>query len=347
MKPFKIAYFDRWQHPLGLEMISASPDIELIELSTADPADAVWPRLAEAHGYQIHSSRYDLPPAYFATSALFGRCPNLLAVSATGAGYDTVDVGACTRAGVIAVNQSGGNKEAVAEHTLAMMIALSKRMAAADLALRRERGWHRNDFIGNDIFGKTLGLVGLGNIGSRVAELCADAFKMRVLAYDPYLSEPQFVERKAARVDLRVLLSEADFISLHCPRNAETFRMIGGEQFALMKPSAFFITTARGGIHDEEALYRALVEQRIAGAGIDVWDAEPPPLDHPLLTLDQVIATPHTAGVTHEARRQVALGAVEQWFSLSKGQRPERLLNPHAWPQFMARYLQLFACPIV
>ena len=205
-------------------------------------------------------------------------------MSSNGAGYDTVDVKACTEAGVLVVNQSGGNRHSVAEHVLAMLLTLSKRIIETDRVMRREDGMNRNTYIGNEAHGKTIGIVGLGNVGSRVAELCRGLFAMPVLAYDPYLSAEEVARRGARKVELDTLMAEADFVSVNCPLTEETRGMIGAKQFARMKPTAFFINTARGFIHDEKALEELLKAKKIAGAGLDVWDKEPPPTNHPLLS---------------------------------------------------------------
>lgn len=206
--------------------------------------------------------------------------------------------------------------------------------------MRREIGYSREDVMGHEIRGKTLGLVGMGHIGTRVAAL-AQAFGMQVIATDPYLSEDEIARRGARSVSFHDLLAQADIVSLHCPRDANTLHMMNVDAFARMKLGALFITTARGGIHDENALAAALRSGHLAGAGIDVWDQEPPPLDHPLLTMDNVFATFHTAGVTHEARRNVAAIAAEQIVQLLQGERPPRLINPEVWPAFERRRQQL------
>jgi D-3-phosphoglycerate dehydrogenase len=267
-----------------------------------------------------------------------------LCVSTSGAGYDTVDVDACSKAGVIVVNQAGMNAGAVAEHTLGMMLSLSKRIVECDHRLRRERGFPREEVMGRDIAGRTLGVIGIGHIGARVARL-ADAFGMTVLAYDPYVAADEIIRRGARPASFEDLLGQSDFVSIHCPRNAETIGMIGARAIGLMKDGATLITTARGGIVDEAALYAALKSGHLAGAGIDVWDKEPPPLDHPLLTLDTVIATYHTAGVTVEARRNMAAQAAEQVVGILKGGRPPRLINPDIWPAYRARFEALIGVP--
>lgn len=165
---------------------------------------------------------------------------------------------------------------------------------------------------------------------------------MRVLAYDPYLDAATTTRRGAEKVSLEELLRTADFVSVNCPLTAETRGMIGAPHYAMMKKSAFFITTARGSIHDERALADALAGRRIAGAGLDVWEKEPPPLDHPLLAFDTVIASPHSAGATVEARTNLAAMAAEQILDIIDGKRPPRILNPEAWPAFARRFERTF-----
>jgi D-3-phosphoglycerate dehydrogenase len=227
-------------------------------------------------------------------------------------------VAACTKAGIIVVNQAGINARAVAEQTLGVMLSLSKRIAESDKRLRRERGFAREELMGHDIAGKILGVVGIGHVGTRVAYL-ANAFGMTVLAYDPYVGVEEIARRGARSVTLDELLARSDFVSIHCPRTNETLGMIDARAFARMKKGAVFVTTARGGIADEAALFKALQSSHLSGAGVDVWDKEPPPLQHPLLTLDNVIATFHTAGVTMEARHDMAEQAAEQIVGLLKG----------------------------
>ena len=324
------------------DILGERADVQLQRLENDSPDATATPVLQAAHAYQVGSSRDELDLQYHVGSALLARTPNLLAVSTNGAGYDTVDVEACSKAGVLVVNQAGGNREAVAEHVLAMMLCLSKRIIQTDRFMRRASGIERNAFIGNDIYGKCIGVVGIGHVGSRVAELCRSLFGMRVLAYDPYLSAAEISARGAEPVTLEELLRRADFVSLHCPLAADTRGMIGTKQFALMQPQAYFISTARGGIHDEAALAVALGEKRLAGAGLDVWAKEPPPADHPLLQFDNVLVSPHTAGVTREARANIAKIAAEQMLQILDGKRPPRILNPAVWPTYAKRFERTF-----
>ena len=253
-----------------------------------------------------------------------------------------MDVKDCTAAGVLVVNQSGGNREAVAQHVLGMLLCLAKRIVETDRALRSGTLNDRNRFWGRETQGRTIGIVGIGNVGRRIAELTSGLLGMQVLAYDPYVSAEQIAARGATKVALDDLLRRADFVSINCPLTEETRGMIGARELALMQPHTYFITTARGFIHDEMALVEALREKRIAGAGLDVWDKEPPPPDHPLLNLDNVIASPHTAGLTPEARATMGRIAAEQMLACLDGKRPPRLVNPDVWPAYAKRFERAF-----
>jgi D-3-phosphoglycerate dehydrogenase len=263
-------------------------------------------------------------------------------VSTSGVGYDTVDVGACTDAGVLVVNQAGGNREAVAEHALGMLIALSKRIGETNLVMRRERLADRTAFMGNDAFAKTIGIIGLGNVGSRLAELTRGLFAMKVLTYDPYLTAAMCAERGAEKVELADLMRRSDYVSINCPLTEETRGMVGAAEFALMRRGSFLITTARGHIHDEAALADALARRQLAGAGLDVWAAEPPPCDHPLLKFDNVLVSPHTAGVTRETRRNMGRIAAEQVLDALDGKPVARKVNPEVWPRYAKRFAERF-----
>lgn len=332
----RVVRSDLWVDAVFDARLSRESDIELQVFPVKGNPQAALAALAQAHVYQISAAKDELPREWFAQAELLAQCPELLCVSAGGAGYDTVDVAACTAAGVAVVNQSGGNAVSVAEHTLGLMLGVSRRMLEGDRRLRREIGYPREAVMGHEMAGKTVGLVGIGNIGRRVAAL-AQAFGLQVLACDPLLP-PDEIERRGARaVPFDQLLAQSDFVSLHCPRDATTLKMMNAQAFAAMKRGAIFISTARGGIHDEAALTQALQSGHLAGAGLDVWDQEPPPLDHPLLAMDNVFATFHVAGVTHEARRNVASIAAEQIVGVLSGQRPPRLINPDVWPEFEKR----------
>jgi len=332
----RVVRSDLWIDRAFDEGLAREPDVSLSVFAVEGNPAVAWDMLAGAHVYHISAAKDELPQVFFARAELLARCPNLLCVSAGGAGYDTVDVAACTAAGVAVVNQAGGNAASVAEHTLGLMLGVSRRMVEGDRRMRREIGYGREDVMGHEIRGFTLGLVGIGHIGTRVAAL-ARAFGMEVIATDPFLSSEEIARRGAKAVSFEELLELSDFVSLHCPRDASTLKMMNADAFARMRKGAIFITTARGGIHDEAALAQALQSGHLAGAGLDVWDQEPPPLDHPLLAMDNVFATFHIGGVTHEGRRNVATIGAEQIVSLLAGERPPRLINPEVWPEFEKR----------
>jgi D-3-phosphoglycerate dehydrogenase / 2-oxoglutarate reductase len=338
----RVFYVRYLAHPCYLDIIAQRPEIRVDKVEHETPDEIAAPVIASAHAYQIGSSRDELPGRFHARGELLARMPNLLVVSTNGAGFDTVDVKVCDQAGVLVINQSGGNAEAVAAHVLAMMLMLSKRMTHTDHALRRGTMRDRLGFMGHDIKGRTIGIVGLGNVGSRVAELCRGLFAMRVIACDPHLDAATIAARGVGKVTLEELLRTADFVSINCPLDDSTRGMIGVKEFALMQPHAYFITTARGFVHDERALADALRTKQIAGAGLDVWDKEPPPPDHPLLQFDNVLATPHTAGMTHEARANMGRIAAEQLIMTLDGKRPPRIVNPQVWPAYAKRFEQTF-----
>jgi D-3-phosphoglycerate dehydrogenase len=338
----QISYIGGYIDPGFDRSIEACSDLSLIRIDKSQPFAALHETLAASHAIQIDSARLDIPEHLRIGREFLSQCPNVLVVSASGAGFDAIDVAACTEAGVIAVNQTGGNREAVGEHTLGMMLSLTKRIGETDKALRTGEIVDRIAYMGDDLYGKTVGIVGFGNTGTRVAELCAGLFAMKVLAYDPYVGENAIATRGVHKVELTELLQTADFVSLHCPLTAETTRMIGAREYALMKKGSFFLTAARGGIHDEAALYEALASGHLAGAGVDVWEQEPPPADHPLLSLRNVIASPHTAGVTHAARKRLALMAAEQLIDILRGGTPQRMLNAEVLPRFRERFAQAF-----
>jgi D-3-phosphoglycerate dehydrogenase / 2-oxoglutarate reductase len=338
----RVFYVKYLAHQVYADILGARPDVRLDRLENESPEQVAAPILAAAHAYQIGAARDELARHFHADRDLLARAPNLLIVSSNGAGYDPVDVEACTATGVLVVNQSGGNANSVAEHALGMLLTLSKRILEADRALRRSAGVNRNDLIGTEAQGKTIGIVGIGHVGRRVAQLCMGLLGMTVLAYDPYLSPGEIAAHGAVKVELDELLRRSDYVSISCPLTKDNRGMIGAREFALMQPHAFFITTARGFIHDENALFEALRDRRIAGAGLDVWAKEPPPPDHPLLQFDNVLASPHTAGVTREARMNMGRIAAEQILCALDGQRPPRIINPEVWPHYAERFERAF-----
>lgn len=337
----RVVRFDLWIDPVFDRRLRREPDLALQIGAAAGPREKGLSLLADAHVFHVSPAKDELPQWLYVNDELLAKCPNLLCISSGGAGYDTTDVAACTRAGVAVMNQAGGNADSVAEFTLGLMIDVSRRVSESDRRLRRESGFSRESLMGHELRGKTLGLVGIGHIGRRVTKLAA-AFGMQVIATDPYLTAEEIERRGARPASFDEVLRNSDIVSLHCPRDRSTLKMMNGAAFSAMKNGALFISTARGGIHDETALVAALRSGHLAGAGLDVWEQEPPPLAHPLLAMDNVVATFHTAGVSHEGRRNVASMSAEQIVAALKGGRPPRLINPEVWPVYAARFEKAF-----
>ncbi len=271
----RLVFFGWMDDAKAMHALDGRDDLTLVRLDLAGDDRRSWTEFSTAHGYQS-SSRTELRAPWFADAHMFARAPGLLAVCSSGAGYDTIDVTAATRAGVLACNQAGANREAVAEHVIGYMLALSKRIAQSNRLMKRRVNLDRFRVKDNDIRGKTLGIVGLGYVGAHLAMLCREAFGMTVLAYDPYVDADRHTR---------------------C-----------------------------------DALAGALASGRIAGAGLDVFEQEPPPPDHPLLAFDNVLASPHTAGITTEALANTTSSATDQWLDIFAGKAPRCLLNPEAWP---------------
>src|SRR5437868_3326432 len=259
----RVFYVKYLAHPIYETILKARPDVRLDRLENESPDAVAAPILSAAHAYQIGAARDELAKHFHVDQDLLRRAPNLLIVSSNGAGFDPVDVEACTRAGVLVVNQSGGNAHSVAEHALGMLLTLSKRIIEADRALRRERDVNRNALMGTEAQGRTIGIVGIGNVGRRIAELCKGLLGMKVLAYDPYLSAAEISARGGEKVELDDLLRRSDYVSISCPLTKDNRGMVGAREFSLMQPHAYFVTTARGFIHDEAALFDALRDRKI------------------------------------------------------------------------------------
>ena len=296
----RVFYVKYLAHNNFIDILGKRSDIRLDKLENDSPDDIATPVLAGAHAFQIGSARDELAKKYHADRDLLRRTQSLLIVSTNGAGYDTVNLNACTDAGVLVVNQAGGNKEAVAEHALAMMLSLTKKIVESDRASRRDKNLNRALYIGHDLRYKTVGIVGLGNVGKRLAELCRGLFSMRVLAYDPYVTADVMKANGAEKVEIDELMREADFVSINCPLTDETRGMVNDAAFAAMKSGAYLVNVSRGGVVDEAAMIRALASRRLAGACVDVFETEPLPADSPLWSTRNVIVTPHIAGMRQD-----------------------------------------------
>lgn len=235
---------------------------------------------------------------------------NLKVIGRAGVGVDNVDLEAATRRGIIVMNTPEGNTTATAEHTMTMMLALARRVPQAYMSLVRGN-WKREEFTGTELQGKVLGIIGLGRIGREVARRAAQGFGMKVIAYDPFITEESVKPLGVAFLDFKKLLKQVDFISVHTPLTPETKHLIDREAFGLMKPGVRIINCARGGIVDEKALLQAIRSGKVAGAALDVFEKEPPG-KNPLLRCPQVIATPHLGAATREAQENVSVAVARQ-----------------------------------
>lgn len=243
------------------------------------------------------------------TADIMDAAKTLRVIGRAGVGVDNIDVPAATTRGIVVMNAPDGNTITTAEHTIALLVALARNVPQANSSVKAAK-WDRKRFIGAELRGKTLGIVGLGRIGRAVAQRAA-ALGMKVVAHDPFIAV-QAGEAEVETVSLDEVFSRADFLTIHTPLTTETRGLISADAFAKMKSGARVINCARGGLVDESALYEAISSGKIAGAALDVFEQEPPPADHPLLQLDQVIVTPHLGASTAEAQEAVAFTVAEQ-----------------------------------
>lgn len=265
------------------------------------------------------------------TRKVFEACPDLRIVARVGVGYDAVDVQAATDHGVVVATAPGTNQDAVSEHCFMLILALCKNLMLQHPHIRAGQ-WPRQ--ANRPLRGQTLGLVGLGRIGKSMT-VRAKAFGMNVIAYEPYPDHAFIAQHGIRMLTLEEVLQEADIVSLHLPATPATYRLINAERLALMKPNALLINTARGAVVDEVALHAALKDKRIAGAGLDVLNDEPPLPDNPLLQLENVVLTAHTAGVDTQSRDDMARKAAECIAAVSRGEWPtECVVNPEVKAKF-------------
>lgn len=241
---------------------------------------------------------------------VLSKAPKLQVIGRAGVGVDNVDLSASTHAGVLVMNTPGGNAVSVAEHTIALMLSLARSIPQASASTRSGK-WEKKKFMGSELRGKTLGVVGLGSIGREVIKRILP-FEMRIVGYDPYVSSQSAADMGVELVDIRTLLAQSDYITLHMALTPETTRMLNAEAFESMKPGVRVINCARGELIDLEALRMAMESGKVAGAGLDVFDPEPPPAEFGLFKQDNVVATPHIGGSTEEAQEIVGIRIVEQ-----------------------------------
>jgi D-3-phosphoglycerate dehydrogenase / 2-oxoglutarate reductase len=274
-----------------------------VEKRTRLPPEELRQAMSDCEGLVVRSETK-------VSAELMDAARRLRVIGRAGVGVDNIDVPAATARGIVVMNAPDGNTITTAEHTMALLIALARNVPQANSSVKSSK-WERKKFIGAELQGKTLGIVGLGRIGRAVAAR-ARAFGMKIVAHDPFIATEQAREMEIETASLDDVFARADFLTVHTPMTNETRAIVGNDAFAKMKKGARVINCARGGLIDETALYEAIKSGKIAGAALDVFEQEPPPADHPLLSLDEVIVTPHLGASTTEAQEGVAFTVAEQ-----------------------------------
>jgi D-3-phosphoglycerate dehydrogenase len=306
-------------HPAGVERIQAAHDVIMPEQGTDDP------RIEDATFIVIRTT--ELP------EALIARMPKLKAVVKHGAGVDNIPIPFATSRGVMVCNTPGGNNStAVAEGAVTLMLAVLRRVREMDAVVRENRWDERWKVRLGDLTEAKVGLIGFGRIARFTGKICGAGFGAEIGAYDPVVAPEDIVGAGAKPMSLPELLAWSDVISIHVPLIESTRNLIGAAELAQMHSGAVIVNTSRGGIIDEAALAEALRTNRIGGAGIDVFEAEPPPADHPLFALPNVVLAPHVAGVTEASMKHMALHCAEVVETILRGERPATLLNPEVLP---------------
>lgn len=310
-------------HPDGLKQLEAEARV----LVTDETTEAGMARVAkEADGILFR-----IRPA--CTRALMAACPRLKVVGRHGVGLDTVDLKAATELGIAVVHAPGSNSDSVAEHALMMILACAKMAIPID-RMTRKADWSPTRWNGNmELHGKALGIIGVGNIGRRVARM-GGALGMRVIAYDKYVADEEVRKRGAEPMkDMASVLRQADVVTCHTPHTPETHHMINAQAVAQMKDGVIFVNTSRGKTQDENALLAGLTSGKIRAAGLDVFEEEPVSSDSRLLGLDNVIVSSHVAGVTPETMRGMAMQVGAEMLRVLRGEKPQVLGNPDLWPK--------------
>ncbi len=310
--------------PIEEEAVKALEMAGCEVVTAADPSpETVKPLLAGVHGIVLRTGIRITPE-------LLSHSDALEIVARTGGGLDNVDVPAATERGVVVTSNLGVNTSSVVEHVLAFMLAIAKQLPLMNREVRKGNFGIRYRNLPGDVRGKTLGVIGFGRIGSELGRCCEKLFGMKVIAHDPFLP-PDIKKTHEAWVrflKLRELCSESDVISVHVPLTEATRNMVGERELSLMKPDTILINTSRGSLVDETALYNVLKDRKILGAGLDVFSEEPPPADHPLLKLDNLLVTPHSAALTRECVIRMATEAAACVIDLFEGRRPKNIANP-------------------
>lgn len=294
----------------GLDVLKTRDDVDF-EILTDDSVPSLHPKLKDAHAVTLGGTKF--------REAELAVAPNMMVVARLGVGFDAVEVPALNKRGVFLMTTGIANSVSVAEHAMYMLLASARLVKKYDRFVR-DGGWgQRLTDLPADLSGKSILVVGMGRIGSRTVKRCV-AFEMNVSVLDPNVPEAEIAKAGATKVtDLKAILPKVDFVSVHCPKAPETIDMFNKETLGLMKPDAFLVNTARGGIVNEEALYDALKNGRLRGAGLDVLDKEPPDPTNKLFSLENVIFSPHMAGVTKEASDRMAVTAIENILSVFDG----------------------------
>ncbi|PJF47399.1 MAG: phosphoglycerate dehydrogenase [Chloroflexi bacterium] len=319
----------------GLELLHNDPAVR-VDVVKKMPRAELLERIPEYHALIVRSeTKVD--------AEVIARGSKLRVIGRAGIGVDTIDVEAATHRGIIVMNTPQANTTATCEHTLAMMLALARNIPQADASLRRGE-WTRSKFMGVQLQGKTLGVIGLGRIGTQVAKR-AQCFGMEVIAYDPYVSEEAARANKVVLVSLDELLAQSDFVTLHSSLTQGSRGLLDAAAIAKMKPGARVINVARGALVDSQALYEALASGKLAGAALDVFEEEPLPPDSPLLKLPNIVLTPHLGASTVEAQRDVSIQIAEQVLDALHERDVRNAVNfppidPAAWP-IIRPYLKL------
>lgn len=259
------------------------------------------------------------------TKDVIDKADNLKIIARAGVGVDNIDLDEATEKGIMVVNSPESTSITVAEHTMGLLLTLARKLSIADKSVK-EGKWEKKKFMGTELRNKTLGVIGMGRIGSQVVNRCK-AFEMDAIVYDPYLPEEVANQMGVVLTDLETVLKNADFITIHVPLTPETKHLISDHEFEIMKDTAFITNCARGGIIDEEALYDALSNNKIGGAALDVYEEEPPAQDSKLFELDNIVLTPHIAASTKEAQRDAAIIVADEIIELAKGGTPQNVLN--------------------
>ncbi|MFA5069606.1 MAG: phosphoglycerate dehydrogenase, partial [Candidatus Omnitrophota bacterium] len=285
----------------GLKILEREKDIK-VDVKIKQPADTLKKIIKDYDALIIRSETK-------VTADLIACADKLKVIGRAGVGLDNVDVASATKKGIIVMNTPGGNTISTAEHTMSMILALSRNIAPADASMKKGQ-WERKKFMGVELYGKTLGVIGLGRIGSEVAKRCL-SFGMRVLAYDPFLTPEKASDSGIESAVLKEIFSEADYITVHTPLTPDTKHLIGEREIDMMKAGVRLVNCARGGIADEKAVLKGIESGKVAGAAFDVYEEEPPK-GSPLVVSDKVLVTPHLGASTAEAQDNVALEVAQQ-----------------------------------